>query len=245
VCTLLNQVQDQNQINTIRTRLLLYFLALFVDKEIPFVRDINTVASLVVDKGLISEDLKKNLPDWLRAGRRYVGLVDLLNAGLGILIFLPLLSPSTWESHCPLTGMYVDSIKHKLKSMGVPEAANATRYGGRTGHDVVQELMEDCFPRSSINFVTCDPATGSPSTGSARFIRKPRDSYSQPRSSPDDFSSDSERPETAHGPGSPFAPYSRSPTRDPRLSECCHVFKAGDPLVDPTLLRSQYSPAVA
>ena len=237
VCTLLKQVQEQTQINTIRRRLLLYFLARFVDGKIKDVRDMDRVVTLVVDSGWISPEpellslLKENLPRWLKAGRRYVGLVHLMNAGLGVLIFLPLLTDSTWESHCPRTGMYVDAILEKLRSMGVPEEANAKRHGDLTGDDIVRELWEELFAQSSVNFVACNPATVSPSTGGVRFIRKPRDLYSQPRDSPGDFSSDSERWEPESSADSP------SPTDTPGTSwsEFCRVFTVEDPPVDPRL----------
>ncbi|KAJ5117663.1 hypothetical protein N7448_011295 [Penicillium atrosanguineum] len=175
------------QINTIHTRLLVYFLARFVNEKLTDTRDMDQVVKLVVDSGWISPNpglidlFKENFLKWLKAGKRFIGLVELLGVGAGVIIFVPLIRASTLESHCPRTGPYAHSIKEKLQDMGVPAAASSRR-DGWTGHEVVQTLMEHLFAQSTISFVSCDPATEppatiSPATETRRWLRRPPPSH--------------------------------------------------------------------
>ena len=240
VCTLLiYNTTTAVQINTIHTRLLLYFLARFVDEKLQDVRDLDRVVMLVLESGWISNrpeliaPFKANLPKWLKAGKSYMGLVELMGVGEGVIIFIPQLKRSTWESHCPREGATANRIKDKLQDMGVPAAASIKRHG-RTGHEVVQKLMKLLLTQSSISFVRCDPAPEHSPTEhdgeDVRWLRRTRGPSSPRPCSPSVFSGSSERAEVDSPP--------------PRMSDCCHVFGATEFVVDPRILHSEYPQAV-
>ncbi|KAJ6117953.1 hypothetical protein N7523_005704 [Penicillium sp. IBT 18751x] len=221
-------------INTIHTRLLLYFFARFVDEKLEDVRDLDRVVQLVLESGWISNEpeiialFKDNFSKWLRAGRRYVGLVELLDVGEGVIIFLPPIKPSTWESHCPRAGTYANQIKTKLHEMGVSAAADA-RHDGWTAHEVVREVVEHLFAQSSTSFVPCQPATDRPS----RWLRRSRDPQPSQQSSPSAFSGD-----YSSDASSPVAP------TKPPWNDWCYVFEATNSHLDPSLLQSPCPQAV-
>ncbi|KAJ5522993.1 hypothetical protein N7494_013179 [Penicillium frequentans] len=93
ICILLSYLETQVQIDRVRRRLLLCFLAWIVDGKIHAVGTQDDVAMLLVQAQLISEVSQecvvKYLEEWLSRGRQYLRLAEKLD-GAGALIFLPL-----------------------------------------------------------------------------------------------------------------------------------------------------------
>ncbi|KAJ5318625.1 hypothetical protein N7476_005045 [Penicillium atrosanguineum] len=250
----------RNQVDTVRTRLLLYFLARFVDERCEGAQEIEVV-SLLVSKGWISKVLQPFLEvhfhKWLAAGRVYVRLVELLGVGEGILIFLPLLGPSTWEQKCSLGTEQGDLIVSSLCTMGVPAEASVIRDDKRSGHAVVEEMMQHFFDQSPSNFVICDPSHGSAASQGGRRVRRPRSRLAKPRRTgrvprsppnpashhrrPDNASSGSEFSWLADGVYSPSPAGLETPETASAQSEYCRVLPV-DPRLEGTPRRRWCSP---
>lgn len=240
VCSLLKKMEQQNQVDTVRMRLLLYFLARFVDERCEGAQE-DVVVFLLVDSGWISKTLQPylemNLKKWLAAGRVYARLVELLGVGAGILIFLPLFGSSTWEQKCSLVREQGEMIAYALHRLGVLEAASVIRDDNRSAHAVVQEIVQHLFEQSP-NLVMCNiSAAFGPLKGKKR-IRRPRSTQSRrlrrrlasPRRPPDDASSGSELSWPVDSVYSPSPAGTETPETASEQSEYCRVLP-----VDPRL----------
>lgn len=172
VCCLLEDLQTQERVDSVRWRLLLYFLARFVDEKIHDVRDAGAMAQLLADAGWISrgreEALARHLRNWLKAGRNYVELASALE-GPGALIYLPLWGRTMWEHHCHPGGGWWSQIVRLLRQRGVPTAAKRKRHDDRDAHQVVDALLQHWSQQCGISFLSCRP---SPTPPPSRPLRR-------------------------------------------------------------------------
>lgn len=165
VCILLSHLETQGQLDRIRQRLLLCFLALVVQEKLPAIGTQDDVATLLVQSHLISEDSRewvaKSLDEWLSKGRQYLFLAENLH-GAGALIFLPLWGESTWYHHCHASGKDVDEIVALLEARGVTRDASEIRRDGRSAYDVADKLFQGLINRSGFFFVPYEATSSSP-----------------------------------------------------------------------------------
>lgn len=211
VCSLLVRMQTQGRIDIVRCRLLQYFLARFVAKFIPDVKNTTEVARLMVESGWIAKgvtlNLEKNLQAWLAAGRCYEQLAAELG-GAGALLLLLLIGWSSWEVHCHPTRPYGNPICQLLVDMGVPEAANVVHWASNVeaflnAHELVDNLVHDLFQECHPDAVCFVSAPSSkPARTKGRGIRSSRFA---PRFAPYPESGHARRPQNTPPFDSPHA----------------------------------------
>lgn len=186
-------MRTQERIDKVRGRLLQYFLARFVERHISNARDVKQVTRQVLDRGLIAPEvmpnLVNNLQTWVAGGRCYMQLARVLG-GAGVLIYLPLIGSSSWETHCRPSGMYGDQNYKLVRRIRVPQAANEERWASNVGkyldaHQLVESLVDDFLEECASSLV--NDAPDSTQTGGLRF-RRGRLAVSTDSASPSDVS---------------------------------------------------------
>ncbi|KAJ6126083.1 hypothetical protein N7471_010576 [Penicillium samsonianum] len=145
VCRLLNHLDTQFTVDSIRWRLLLCFLTEFVDEQIAGVSSTAEICLLLVQRKLVSPELEQtlaaNLSKLLKAGRGYLSLAKELG-GWGSLVHLPPFGRTTYEHHYHPAGQtYRFAIIQRLK-MQVPKAANYKRQDDRNAYEVADALRQ-------------------------------------------------------------------------------------------------------
>lgn len=175
VCILLSHVKTQEQVDRVRQRLLLCFLAWCVQEKIQAVGTQDDVATLLVQSQLISEasleSVKKFIAGWLSKGRQYLSLAELLG-GVGAVIWLPFWGESNWYHHCHAGSDTADELVALLRARGVMRDASQERYDGRNAYDVVRKLFKALLDRSDHTFVHYEAT--SPSRPVAQRVRRSR-----------------------------------------------------------------------
>ncbi|KAJ6019802.1 hypothetical protein N7499_003097 [Penicillium canescens] len=144
VCRLLNHIEVQDQINTIRRRLLLCFLAEFVNERIQCAGTMGNMIALLVEANLVSPGSMqdKQVRDWRTAGGKYLALGKELG-GLGSILCIPPCAPSDYETHYhPRSkGHEREEIIQLLQEQVLP-AARRKRQDGRNAYEVVDVLRK-------------------------------------------------------------------------------------------------------
>ncbi|KAJ5602066.1 hypothetical protein N7510_011600 [Penicillium lagena] len=225
ICCLLGQMKTQNRIDKVRGRLLQYFLALFVERHISDVRDVRVVTRLVIDSGLIAPEvtsnLENNLRTWLAGGRCYMQFARALG-GAGVLIHLPLIGSTSWESHSHLRGTYGARNYELLRRIRVPEAADEGRLAPNVGidlnaHQLVDRLVQDLSQECGVQTLFVVDAADRRQTRGSRLRRGRQTPYQPPQSA-----------SQAGRQGSGHARRSRGHTRHPPPNDSPHTSSLGD-----------------
>lgn len=248
VCNLLGRMTTQRRIDKVRGRLLQYLLARFVDQVLPDVKDVGELARLMVESGWIARgltrDLEEDLRGWLAGGRVY-GKLALGLGGPGVLIHLPLIGSSAWESHCHPEGPYGTRNLDTLRRIGVHETAHEGRWAPKVdrtlnAHEVVNALVDDLLRKCqvyAVHFVTASDGTPQPSRSKRSKRTKLRRPHAVPYPSPvPPIRAERSASGHSHRTPPPYTPPGVSPPAfsptDASLSGQVPLFSAHSPLSD-------------